>query len=113
LTPDAHHPIANSYWLPGGQVLASEYPRSDDEAGSTERLRALRPVYVHCYGGVGRTGTVAGCLLIEHGASGEEALTTVADLFGTMSPEKVRRHRYHGSPETEQQRQFVRAWSMS
>jgi protein-tyrosine phosphatase len=74
-------------------------------------VTAGRPVYVHCLGGVGRTGTVAGCLLVENGASGDEALAMVSSLFETMSPEKVHRHRHDGSPQTEQQRQFVRAWN--
>ena len=31
-------------------------------------------VYVHCWGGVGRTGTLVGCWLARHGLPGEEAL---------------------------------------
>ncbi|MDE2453543.1 MAG: hypothetical protein KGL43_08100, partial [Burkholderiales bacterium] len=31
-------------------------------------------VYLHCKAGVGRTGTVAGCLLVEQGFAGDEAL---------------------------------------
>ncbi len=33
-----------------------------------------RTLYVHCWGGVGRTGTVVGCWLARHGQSGETAL---------------------------------------
>ena len=32
-------------------------------------LAARRPVYVHCWGGIGRTGTVVGCFLVRHGLS--------------------------------------------
>ncbi|MCZ7541186.1 MAG: hypothetical protein M5U29_15005 [Anaerolineae bacterium] len=62
-------------------------------------LATGQAVYVHCLGGVGRTGTVVGCYLARHGAGGEEALRRVAALLG------------EGSPETEAQRQFVRRWA--
>ena len=42
-------------------------------------------VYVHCWGGVGRTGTVIGCHLVRHGQTGEEALRTLAESTGTRS----------------------------
>ena len=34
--------------------------------------------YVHCWGGVGRTGTVAGCLLVEVGFTAEAAIAILA-----------------------------------
>lgn len=70
-----------------------------------------RSVYVHCWGGVGRTGTVVGCWLVRRGNDGEEALAEVQRLFDTMSEDKVRRHRHEGSPQTEPQRDMVRTWS--
>jgi len=56
-----------------------------------------RSVYVHCWGGRGRTGTVVGCWLVRHGATGEDALRRVAELRGA-------------GPETEGQRQAVLGW---
>jgi protein-tyrosine phosphatase len=38
------------------------------------------PVYVHCWGGHGRTATVVGCWLVRHGMSGDEALRRIAEL---------------------------------
>lgn len=73
-------------------------------------LAAGRTVYVHCWGGVGRTGTVVGCWLVRHGHTGEEALATVGRLFATMSEAKVRRHAQTGSPQTKAQREMVRSW---
>ena len=37
-------------------------------------------VYVHCWGGVGRTGTVVGCLLVRHGLDGGDAIARIAEL---------------------------------
>ena len=74
-----------------------------EEAGHT--------VYVHCWGGVGRTGTVVGCYLVRKGLTGEEALAQVRSLFATMSPSKTHKHRHTGSPQTETQREFVRRWA--
>jgi protein-tyrosine phosphatase len=70
-----------------------------------------KTAYVHCWGGVGRTGTVIGCHLIERGYSPEEALELVQQLFGEMSPTKLRDHP-GGSPETNAQREFVRQWAL-
>ena len=64
------------------------------------------PVYVHCWGGVGRTGTVVGCYLVRHGMSPKKALERVNALYMT------RPHDYFlvRSPETEEQADFVRNW---
>ncbi len=57
--------------------------------------------YVHCWGGIGRTGTVVGCLLVRRGMRGEEALARIGELRrGT--PDGWRR-----SPETQQQVEMV------
>lgn len=72
-------------------------------------LAAEQGVYVHCWGGVGRTGLIVGCWLVRHGQGGDEALDTVQSLFTTMTPAKTRRH-LHGSPETREQREVVRRW---
>jgi protein-tyrosine phosphatase len=63
--------------------------------------------YVHCWGGIGRTGTVAGCWLVEQGYSSDEALDLVQSLY-----EKYRRPSVHfpRSPETDAQHRFVRGW---
>jgi predicted protein tyrosine phosphatase len=63
-------------------------------------------VYVHCWGGRGRTGTVVGCWLVRHGSSGEEALAKIERLR-----ESVPHAEWAPSPETAEQRQLVIAWS--
>ena len=40
-----------------------------------------RTVYVHCWGGIGRTGTVVGCWLVRHGLTGRGALDQIADWW--------------------------------
>lgn len=61
---------------------------------------------VHCRGGIGRTGMVVGCWLVESetAKSGEEALRIVADKWKTV--EKCKR--YPNSPETGPQFEFVK-----
>jgi hypothetical protein len=62
-------------------------------------------VYIHCYGGIGRTGTVVGCYLTRHGMSGKEALEEITRLReGTPDG-------WMSSPETGAQRRMVRGWS--
>ena len=64
-----------------------------------------RTVYVHCFGGIGRTGTAVGCYLVRHGLSGQEALVRIAELR-TGTPDGHRR-----SPETDAQERMVLEWS--
>ncbi|MBN1382694.1 MAG: dual specificity protein phosphatase family protein [Deltaproteobacteria bacterium] len=70
-------------------------------------MEGQRPVYVHCWGGKGRTGTVVGCYLVRHGlAVGSEALERIK----TLRRHDLRAH--EPSPETNQQRNFVCRWQM-
>jgi protein-tyrosine phosphatase len=61
-------------------------------------------VYVHCWGGIGRTGTLVGCYLVRHGLTGPQALAELARLRqGTPDA-------WRASPETPAQQARVRAW---
>ena len=71
-----------------------------------QAIAAGHAVYVHCWGGIGRTGTVIGCHLVRHGRSGDEALQEIARLWHFME----KRHRRPHSPETAEQVEFVRRW---
>lgn len=61
---------------------------------------------VHCRGGIGRTGMVIGCWLVQSGIAqdGGEALKIIAREWATV--EKCRR--YPHSPETGPQFEFVK-----
>lgn len=62
--------------------------------------------YVHCWGGVGRTGAIVGCWLVRQGLSGDDALALIAKRWQLMA----KRHRLPRSPETPQQERYVREW---
>jgi ADP-ribosyl-[dinitrogen reductase] hydrolase len=63
--------------------------------------RARGAVYVHCWGGIGRTGTVIGCLLVDGGLDGPAALARIAEL--RASSRKAGRR----APESDEQAQVV------
>jgi predicted protein tyrosine phosphatase len=167
------HPLADSYWVVAGLLLAGEYPGARNEAQARQKLDVLldagvrqfvdltetgeynlvpywplvqqlaaarglevahcrlaipdmsipstrhmstildaidgalaegRPVYVHCFGGIGRTGTVVGCYFVRHGLDAERALAEIARRRAD-TPDG-----YRHSPETEDQRRMVQNW---
>jgi hypothetical protein len=63
-------------------------------------------IYVHCWGGVGRTGTTVGCYLVRHGKTGDEALIQLAAWWQNV-PKRTLHPR---SPETDEQVKFIRDW---
>ncbi|MDE2261924.1 MAG: ADP-ribosylglycohydrolase family protein [Gammaproteobacteria bacterium] len=71
-----------------------------------DALRSGRPSYVHCRAGIGRTGTVIGCLLVERGLTGEQALDELARVWQQCQRSKV----WPSVPETEAQTDYVRQW---
>jgi protein-tyrosine phosphatase len=69
-----------------------------------DEIAAGRPVYVHCRGGIGRTGTVVGCWLVEHGLTGDDALRRIAEFRRGTPGGGIR------SPESDAQCRYVREW---
>lgn len=61
-------------------------------------------LYLHCYGGIGRTGTVVGCYLVDQGFTGNQALTQIIAL--RQNPGRI----WTPSPETNEQIEFVLNW---
>ena len=65
-------------------------------------------VYVHCWGGSGRTGTVVGCWLRRHGyADGDE----VVELLRTLRRRGDRKGGHKDTPQTWAQYRMVEGWS--
>lgn len=76
-------------------------------AALAESEAAGRLAAVHCWGGIGRTGTVVGCHLVQqHGLSAPEALAFIAHEWQTVA----KRARAPRSPETDAQIAFVRRY---
>jgi hypothetical protein len=69
-------------------------------------LGADRCVYVHCRMGIGRTGTVLGCQLVEQGLAGEDALEELNRAWQQCA----RARHWPSIPETQEQSQYVVSW---
>ena len=103
--------------LAGSAAVRSHFPVPDMSIpGSAEQTRDILDtidqvreeggtVYVHCWGGVGRTGTIVGCWLVRHGMTPEDALARVAELWESRPDSS-----WSTSPQTEDQFQYVRGW---
>jgi hypothetical protein len=108
----SHHPVS------GLPVVHHRMPIRDvDIPKSAAEMTAIldcidaalgqgRVVYVHCWGGRGRTGTVVGCHLVRRGCTGTDALLQLAALWKTVAKSATK----PTSPETGAQRSFVLAW---
>jgi ADP-ribosyl-[dinitrogen reductase] hydrolase len=69
--------------------------------------REGRVVYLHCRAGIGRTGMVAGCFLVEQGLSGADALAELNRLW----QHSARASQWPSVPETDEQVEYVKRWS--
>ena len=99
-------------WLDAGRRFSVPDLGVPDAATMNRILDAIdaalvdgMPVYVHCWGGIGRTGTVVGCFLVRQGlADPGQAIERIHDLRYTDA------ERHRPSPETRGQVEFVRFW---
>ena len=78
-------------------------PTLDDARNLVRELFARRdePILIHCIGGLGRTGVIAGCLLRALDVAPDEALRRLVVARGKRCP------------ETPEQRHFVTDFSLS
>lgn len=87
-------------------------PKSADEMRAILRTVRLarhrgKTIYLHCWGGRGRTGTVAGCVLRDlFGLGGADALALLSERWQACA-----KSAHSESPETGPQRGFVQAFN--
>ncbi len=70
-------------------------------------LSGDRIIYLHCQGGIGRTGTTVGCFLVRHGLAGKTALRRLNELYRVAKQSSI----FPTSPETEEQIKFILNWT--
>ena len=64
-----------------------------------------RVVYLHCFRGLGRTGTVVGCYLIRNGADRCRITSVISNLRKGVAGD------FRKSPENDFQMSFIDNWS--
>ena len=97
----------------GRKIRIERFPIPDRSIPSDERMTSILAciraeveaggiVYVHCLGGIGRTGTVIGCFFVEQGHPKPlEQLQALTASEGTY---------FWPTPQTDEQRNFVVKW---
>ena len=98
-------------------VHYQRFPIQDEGLPSAETMAAIlaaidtaitqgRKVYIHCHGGIGRTGTVVGCYLAHQGLDGKSALQRLMELYRSSKQFTF----FSFVPETDEQLAFVLNW---
>src|ERR1700722_14011474 len=66
-------------------------------------------VYLHCWGGIGRTGLVVACWFQEHGRTSDGALAELSAKWSTVEKSS----REPRSPQTMEQVSWVKTWAQT
>ena len=100
----------------GQNIAFHRFPIVDGNVPTIEQMRAIittintlmgcqRSIYVHCWGGRGRTGTVVACWLMQQfRLNKNESVKRLHSLIG----ERI--ELFQPTPETEPQRAFLNQW---
>lgn len=97
----------------GHAIRMERFPIQDRSIPTVDQMESIQKcirteleaggiVYVHCLGGIGRTGTVIGCYFVEQGEA--DPLTLLRSLTA------AKKEYFWPTPQTEEQRQFVLNW---
>jgi protein-tyrosine phosphatase len=108
-----------SIFLKKNDIKTFKFPVKDLSIPDIEKMKAIlnlidqshkqhKIVYVHCWGGLGRTGTVVGCYLMRHGFATKENVFDIISYLKRTTSISGRM-----SPETNQQKEFVLNWKQN
>ncbi|MBF0236653.1 MAG: dual specificity protein phosphatase family protein [SAR324 cluster bacterium] len=116
--PEEHESYAESlYEFNNRELVYQRFPIVDGYIPGKAQMRNIldaiqynlnenRKIYLHCWGGIGRTGTVVGCWLAEQSGDGFAGLLALKEMWLTC-PKSVRRQ----SPENFVQEHYIVKWT--
>ncbi len=90
------HPIQDTGTPTAGHVIRILDDIDEARAGGGT-------AFVHCWGGVGRTGTVIGCWLVRHGLGEGDPIARITELRREIAGDRP-------SPETPAQVALIQGW---
>jgi hypothetical protein len=93
--------------MPDHGVPSTPQTMKDILAHLDRALAGGHAVYLHCRAGIGRTGLVAGCHLVDKGMAPEQAQEHLQQLWQQAGRTSVWPH----TPETDEQMDYIRRWN--